>query len=85
MAGPDLSVVTALVEFQTVVEAVLYVAAALAYLYVAKKGVKMIKAAILGDVGSSFNADDWVDDEDYWRIRKEQARIDIRSRFGRYF
>lgn len=61
------------------------VAVALLYVYVTWKGVKLILAAVRGDGDSSFNADDWIDDEDYWRMRKEQARIDIRSKFGRYF
>lgn len=60
MAGPDLSVVTALVEFQTVLEAVLYVAVALMYVYVLRKGIAMIKRAIAG--GDAWESYDYEDD-----------------------
>lgn len=48
MAGPDLSLVTAAVDFSTVVEAVLYVAVAVLYVYVAWKGGKMLLEAVRG-------------------------------------
>lgn len=50
MAGPDLSAVTTLVDFSTVLEAVLTVAAVLVYVYVAVKGAKMLLAAVGGGV-----------------------------------
>jgi len=47
-AGPDLSTVTAAVDFGTVTTAVLGVAAALIVVYIAWKGAKMVIAAVKG-------------------------------------
>lgn len=47
-AGPDLSTVTAAVDFGTVTTAVLGVAAALIVVYIAWKGAKMVIAAVRG-------------------------------------
>lgn len=78
MAGPDLSVVMAAVDFSTVVEAVLYVAAALMYVYVAWKGGKMLLAAVRGgDVEYSQYSDYTY--EDYERDNKA-AGISVMSR-----
>jgi hypothetical protein len=74
MAGPDLSVVTAMVDFSTVVEAVLFVAAAIAYVYVAVKGAKMLLAAARG--GSSY---DYYTYEDYARDN-QAAGLAVMSR-----
>lgn len=49
MAGPDLSIVMAAVDFSTVLPAVLGVLAALIVVYVAMKGVKMIAVVVRGD------------------------------------
>lgn len=46
--GPDLSTVTAAVDFGTVTTAVLGVAAALIVVYIAWKGAKMVIAAVKG-------------------------------------
>lgn len=46
--GPDLSTVTAAVDFGTVTTAVLGVAAALIVVYIAWKGAKMVIAAVRG-------------------------------------
>lgn len=46
--GPDLSTVTAAVDFGTVTTAVLGVAAALIVVYIAWKGGKMVIAAVRG-------------------------------------
>lgn len=47
-AGPDLTTVTAAVDFGTVTTAVLGVAAALIVVYIAWKGAKMVIAAVRG-------------------------------------
>lgn len=47
-AGPDLTTVTAAVDFGTVSTAVLGVAAALIVVYIAWKGAKMVIAAVRG-------------------------------------
>lgn len=65
MAGPDLSAVTAMVDFSTAVEAVLYVAVALVYVYVAVKGVKMILAAVRGGDGYELDPEGFDPYEDY--------------------
>lgn len=46
--GPDLSTLTAAVDFSTVTTAVLGVAAALIVVYIAWKGAKMVLAAVRG-------------------------------------
>lgn len=46
--GPDLSTVTAAVDFGTVTTAVLGVAAALIVVYIAWKGAKMVISAVRG-------------------------------------
>lgn len=46
--GPDLTTVTAAVDFGTVTTAVLGVAAALIVVYIAWKGAKMVIAAVRG-------------------------------------
>lgn len=46
--GPDLSTVTAAVDFGTVTAAVLLVAAALIVVYIAWKGAKMVISAVRG-------------------------------------
>lgn len=46
--GPDLSTITAAVDFGTVTTAVLGVAAALIVVYIAWKGAKMVIAAVRG-------------------------------------
>jgi len=48
MAGPDLSVITAVVDFGSVVGAVLGVAAALIVAFVAQKGARMVLDAVRG-------------------------------------
>lgn len=65
MAGPDLSLVMAAVDFSTVVEAVLYVAIAVVYVYVAWKGSKMLLAAIRGGSGYELDAEGFDPYEDY--------------------
>ena len=57
MAGPDLSVVTAMVDFSTVVEAVLLVAVAVVYVYVVWKGAKMLIAAVRGGNGYQLDSE----------------------------
>ncbi|KAF0162996.1 MAG: phage-related membrane protein [Rhodocyclaceae bacterium] len=47
-AGPDLSTVTAAVDFGTVITAILGVAAALIVVYIAWKGAKMVISAVRG-------------------------------------
>ena len=47
-AGPDLSTVTAAVDFGTVTTAILGVAAAIIVVYLAWKGAKMVIAAVRG-------------------------------------
>lgn len=47
-AGPDLSTLTAAVDFGTVTTALLGVAAALIVVYIAWKGAKMVLAAVRG-------------------------------------
>ena len=54
MAGPDLSVVTAAVDFGSVVAAVVSVFAALVVVFVAWKGAKMVLCAVGGGGGTSF-------------------------------
>lgn len=88
MAGPDLSVVMAAVDFNTVVAAVLMVGAALVVVYIAWKGALIVLESVRGGARPSFGADDWLDfssDDEYRRVRQEQAKIDIRSKFGRHF
>jgi len=74
MAGPDLSAVTALIDFSTVVEAVLFVTVALVYVYVAIKGAKMLLAAVRG--GSAY---DYYTYEDYARDNRA-AGLAVMSR-----
>lgn len=47
-AGPDLTTITAAVDFGTVTTAVLGVAASLIVVYIAWKGAKMVIAAVRG-------------------------------------
>lgn len=47
-AGPDLTSLTSQVDFSTVIVALLAVAAALAGVYIAWKGAKMVLAALRG-------------------------------------
>lgn len=47
-AGPDLTALTAAVDFTNVVTAILAVAAALIVVYIAWKGAKMVLAAVRG-------------------------------------
>lgn len=49
MAGPNLDVVVSAIDFASVLEALLYVLAALLYVYVAQSGVAIIKRALAGD------------------------------------
>jgi len=51
MAGPDLSLVTAAIDFSTVLEAVLMVAGAVLSVHVAFVGAKKVLAAVHGDDG----------------------------------
>lgn len=85
MAGPDLSIVTSVVDFGTATTAVISVGAVLIVVYIARKAAEILKSMIKGGGGLDFNPDDWIEDHEYQRIRREQARIDIRSRMGGHF
>lgn len=65
MAGPDLSAVMVAVDFSTVVEAVLLLAAAMVYVYVVWKGCKIVLSAVRGDGGYDYDPEGFDPYEDY--------------------
>ncbi len=59
MAGPDLSVLVAAVDFETITIAVLAVFVAVSYPYMAWKGAKMVIAAVQDRYGSQDDDGNW--------------------------
>lgn len=55
MAGPDLSIVTAAVDFSTILPALLSVFGAVVVVYLTWKGAKMVLVAVAGGGGGSVS------------------------------
>lgn len=90
MAGPDLSIVIAAVDFSTILPALLSVFGAVVVAYLAWKGAKMVIAAVRGgsvcdggDDGFSSDDEPWsqADYEAYQAERAEKLRA---AGFGKF-
>lgn len=65
MAGPDLSIVTAAVDFSGFAQALVGALAALVVAYIAVKGAKIILAAVRGGDGYELDPEGFDPYEDY--------------------
>lgn len=65
MAGPDLSIVTAAIDFATVTAAVLSAAVALVVIYIAIKGAQLVLDAVRGGSGYELDPEGFDPYEDY--------------------